>query len=241
MTLPITVTSISSRLDLLTQTLKCLLNQTLLPSGIWVWLSYEAHGIDEGVQELPKELEELVRREPLVHICWTENIGPYTKLLPFAKTFPDTPVLVVDDDTKYLPDLVENAWKAWKAEGGTSAICFRGTVMDVERPYRKWMDAKGVRGVGVFSKGNGGVVVHTSWFQNPRIHDSGVFLQLAPGADDIWFNLWRMWARIPCRCLEVPSFAPFSHGRPCLFQTNESKNDEHLKRVREYLAGLEAP
>ena len=227
--LPISLTSISSRLDLLGRTLRILLNQTMKPSGIYVYLSKEGYGLDEGCKELPKDLKLLFATEPLLHLRWVENTGPYRKLLPFAKEFPDTPVLVLDDDTKYVPTLVETAWKLWQEH--MCCIAFRATIFDSSTPYMSWPSATDKKAVTLFTKGNGGVVYHTAWFQDLRIQDSTIFLKVAPLADDVWFNAWRIKQEIPCYCSPEASFIHSVSNKKCLFQINESKNDATIRET----------
>lgn len=231
--LPISITSISTRLDLLVRTLRILLNQTLKPSGIYVYLSRESYGLDDGCKELPKDLKLFFATEPLLHLRWTENTGPYRKLLPFAKEFPDTPVLVLDDDTKYLPTLVERAWKLWNEH--KCCITFRATILDLSTAYMTWPNASGKKAITLFTKGNGGVLYQTSWFQNPRIQDSLKYLEVAPLADDVWFNAWRIQQNIECYCDTESSFIHSVTNRKCLFQINESKNDTTIRLTWEYV------
>jgi len=233
MTLPISLTSISSRLDLLGRTLRILLNQTLKPSGIYVYLCKEPYGIDEGCSSLPTDLQILFATEPLLHLRWVENTGPYCKLLPFAKEFPNTPVLVVDDDTKYLPTLVEQAYALWKEH--QCCITFRATIFDSSTPYMTWPSAANTKAVTLFAKGNGGIVYHTSWFQDPRIHDFSTYRRIAPLADDVWFNAWRMKQEIPCYCSPEASFVHSVSNKKCLFQINESKNDATIRDTWAYV------
>jgi hypothetical protein len=233
MTLPISLTSISSRLDILARTLRLLLNQTLKPSGIYVYLSKEPYGIDDGCRELPSELKVLFATEPLLHLRWTENTGPYRKLLPFAKEFPNTPVLVVDDDTKYVPTLVERAWTLWQEH--RCAIAFRATVLDVSTSYMTWSNAAGQKAITLFTKGNGGVVYHTSWFQDSHSQDSSIYFKVAPLADDVWLNAWRIKQNIECYCDTEASFVHSVNKGKCLFQINESKNDETIRATWAYV------
>jgi hypothetical protein len=233
MTLPISLTSISSRLDILARTLRLLLNQTLKPSGIYVYLCREPYGIDEGCKELPSDLKVLFATEPLLHLRWVENTGPYCKILPFAKEFPNTPVLVVDDDTKYVPTLVERAWNLWKEH--ECCITFRATVLDVSTSYMTWPNAAGQKAITLFAKGNGGIVYHTSWFQDSRIQDFSVYRQIAPTADDVWLNAWRIQQNIECYCATEASFVHSVNKGKCLFQINESKNDEMIRAVWAYV------
>lgn len=235
--LPISLTSISSRLHLLPKTLKSLLTQTLKPEAIHLWLSKEAFGIDTGCKSIPQELQTMIEREPLLHLHWTENIGSFRKLLPFAKLYPNTPVLVVDDDTLYESTFVETAYTLWKKN--QCCIAFRASIMLLDEPYMSWLNGAGEKSIYLFPKGNGGIVYHTSWFQDLRIHDANTFLKLCPTADDIWFSVWRMKQGIPCYCAPKCLIEKTMDTSCNLFQTNESKNDILLQNVYKYIFSLE--
>ena len=238
MTLPISLTSISTRLDILPTTLRILLNQTLKPSAIHVYLSKEPSRIsemDSGCSSLPDALEELFRAEPLLHLHWTTNIGSHKKLLPFCKEFPNTPVLVVDDDTVYEETLVETAFRLW--EEHKCCISFRATTYLEGKQYSFWPNASGKKGIQIFHKGNGGVVYHTSWFQDPVIHDATVFKKLSETADDVWFNAWRMKQGIECYCYTRCLFKSSIPVKTSLFHINEAKNDETIQNVWKFVFG----
>jgi hypothetical protein len=239
MSLPISLTSISSRLDILPKTLRSLLTQTLKPTAIHLWLSKEPAGMDDGIKTLPAELASLLATEPLLHLHWTDNTGPYRKLLPFAKLYPDTPVLVVDDDTIHSQELVATAYTLWNQY--KCCISFRATRFDGNQHYRLWPNAAGKKEVDIFHKGNGGVVYHTSWFQDPVIHDSAVFLSIAPTADDIWFNLWRMKKGIFCYCYIQSLIQRSISVKTTLFHINEAKNDEYINRVWDFIKNFRSP
>ena len=229
MTLPISLTSISSRLTILPKTLQRLLNQTLKPSAIHVYLSKDPSLMDEGCTEIPSVLQDMFDNEPLLHLHWTEDLGPHTKLLPFCKEFPDTPVLVVDDDTVYEETLVSHAFSLWQHH--RCCISFRATLFNEIQEYRYWPNAAGKKEVRIFHKGNGGIVYHTSWFQDPAFHDASVYKKVAKTADDVWFNAWRMKKEIPCYCYIRCLFKSSIPVKSTLFHINESKNDETIKQV----------
>lgn len=237
MTLPISLTSISSRLTILPRTLRCLLDQTLKPSAIHVYLSREPSRIttmDSGCSaDLPEELQSMFATEPLLHLHWTENLGPHTKLIPFCQEFPNTPVLVVDDDTLHESTLVETAFYLWCEH--KCCISFRATLFNKDEEYRLWPNAAGKRDVLVFHKGNGGVVYHTSWFQDPAFNNPEIFKKIAETADDVWFNAWRIKQGISCYCY-VRCLLKYSIPvKSTLFHINESKNDETIRDVWRYL------
>jgi len=230
MSLPISLTCISSRLSILPKTIRSLLNQTLKPSSIHVFLSKESYGIDDGCLSLPMELKILFATEPLLHLHYTPNIGPYRKIIPFSQLFPDTPVLVVDDDTIYKSDFIETAYSLWKLHSCSSS--FRAVPIQ-NSEYVNWPAASGEKDILLFAKGNGGVVYHTSWFQDNRFHSN--YSDLAPFADDIWLNIWRISLSIPCYAHSKSFIQSSIPTKTNLFLTNETQNDSIFQSVWKFL------
>ena len=231
MSLPVCLTSISSRLSILPKTIRSLLNQTLKPSSIHVFLSKESYGIDSGCSNLPIELKTLFAIEPLLHLHYTPNIGPYRKIIPFSQLYPNTPVLVVDDDTIYSSQFIETAYTLWKEH--SCCISFRAVHIDHMSSYVSWPAASGEKEILLFAKGNGGVVYHTSWFQNHIFLSN--YIQLAPFADDIWLNIWRISLSIPCYAHSKSFIQSTIPTKTNLFLTNESQNDSIFHSVWKHL------
>jgi hypothetical protein len=238
MNLSISLTSIGSRLETLPKVLRSLLNQTVKPARIMVYLSKEPfpQGIDKGCKmPLPRSLQILFATEPLLHIRWVSNHGSYRKLVPFVQEFPNELVLTVDDDILYDPKLVESAlglWTKYKA-----CISFNCTVFKKNTPYLMWPGAQpNSESVDYFAKGNAGVLYHTSWFQDPRFADAANFLTLAPLADDVWFNFWRMALNIPVYYSTTKTRTQQIGTKTSLFEFNNTKNDAQIELVSEYLS-----
>ena len=132
----VSLTSIPSRLPLIERTLKSLMRQVLAPRRIVLNLprfsrrenaAYEAPAFLDGIQA--------------VSIRWCEDLGPSTKLLPtLAEEAADTPIIVVDDDRIYPPNLVADLTAAAEADPD-SAFGMSGWVVPadfVDRPTSVW-------------------------------------------------------------------------------------------------------
>ena len=115
----ISLTSIFQNQEILLETLISLLNQKLLPDKIFIYLSIEPFLKDIGFtdKEITNEsLKELLsKNENKIIINWTENIGPYRKLLPLLKEKwdEDCIIITVDDDTVYSENLIENFYNEY--------------------------------------------------------------------------------------------------------------------------------
>jgi hypothetical protein len=195
----ICLTSIAGNSRELLETLRSLLEQTAAPDEIRLYLSEEGYLQDGGfaARRLPAELERLLADSPLVHVFWTENIGPYRKLLPALRTFwdTDTILITVDDDTVYAPEFVEKMLTLWDRHH--CCISFRATHICESWRYEDYEQRPG-RSLGQFHKGKGGVLFHARHFsKTPQVLQND-FLSLAPTGDDVWWNLFRIANGVEC-------------------------------------------
>ena len=98
----VSLTTIPSRIHLLADTLKSLLAQSRAPRAIR--LNLPAFSLRE---QRPYEVPPWLAALESVQIAPCEDYGPATKLLPtLAASPPGQPILVVDDDRIYAPQLI---------------------------------------------------------------------------------------------------------------------------------------
>lgn len=99
----VSLTTISSRIHSVWKAIYTLLNGSVLPTQIFLFISREPYLLDQGIQIIPDSLLSLVSMN-LLRIVYTDNIGPHRKLLPLLrKYFDDNSTLIVnvDDDMPY--------------------------------------------------------------------------------------------------------------------------------------------
>lgn len=98
----VNITTTHNRLNLCSQTLWSLLNQSALPEKIVVWVSKEAYLIDQGIDREPDWVRDLNKIKNIIEFRWTANTGPYRKLFPaLAAASEDQIIVYADDDTIY--------------------------------------------------------------------------------------------------------------------------------------------
>ena len=225
-------------------TIESLLNQTLPPNKVVLWLS-EKHFTFET---LPETLCRQMRRGLEVRFC--KDIGPYTKLIPSLKAFPESVIITVDDDIIYPMDMIENFIRAYREDpnkiyynrGHEIRLNSRGKVM----PYLEWCKKGYGTGCSLlnFPLGVYGVLYPVGCFHEDICRED-IFLELCPYADDVWFKAMSLVNRVECRCIE--SYARVGNGffsietdtERALARTNvdEGMNDVQIEKVFE-LYGL---
>ena len=108
----VSLTSISPRVNKLITTLKSILNQTVIPDKIFLYLSEEEYLIDKGFKNkiLPNHLKKFINENSnILELNWVENTGPYRKLLPTLKKKwkENCLIITIDDDFIYNKNLIE--------------------------------------------------------------------------------------------------------------------------------------
>ena len=147
----VSMTSVSFRIDDAWKSIYSILNGSLLPSKIYLFLSRTAHLHDKGVSvdSIPENLLVLAAKG-LLNIVYTDNIGPHRKLLPLlASRFNDPNVLIVtiDDDISYGVNstLIYQLFNTFVAVNGSAVVAARSRSIGLCKgnssfyvPYHIW-------------------------------------------------------------------------------------------------------
>lgn len=207
---PISITSWPPRAHTLPLVLLSMLEQSICPSGIHVWLSF-------GDEEMVPDYYRDFFSEHGVVFHATEDIIPHKKWLPMLEMGVDTPFAIIDDDTYYPKDMFE----ALVTEGAkyprdiVAHRCHRISVGPKRNPlaYTDWqkdIEFDGSAGHDVFPTGCGGILIHPEAIgEDFRRRD--LIGKLCPRADDVWLKAAYLAAGSKCRksryhfpCLDFP-------------------------------------
>ena len=187
----VSLTSYPPRISTVHKTIETLLNQTIKPEKLILWLSDEEFPNREA--DLPEEL--LAQTTRGLEIRWCNNIRSYKKLIPTLKAYPNAVIVTADDDVYYHQQWLERLYLAYIK----NPDCIH-----VHRVTKFYLDDKGdfaiVKGgqdcwaqPSYLNKlvGVGGVLYPPHCFP-PDVLDESKFMELAPTSDDICF--WLMAA-----------------------------------------------
>ncbi|ONG48219.1 hypothetical protein BKE38_22270 [Pseudoroseomonas deserti] len=196
----VSLTSISSRMGTICETLQSILDQDYDGElQLHLHLSPEPYLLDAGVPTLPRALQALKRRAgERLQIHEGPNFGPYRKLLPYLHRNWGLSKLVVtaDDDTIYPADWLRGLVDAYLTYG--CVIASRGHRIIVKdnkiAPYRSWMGTRIDENPSHFilPTGKDGILYNTAFFPIGVLNIEEA-LKLAPTADDLWFR-WHLAA-----------------------------------------------
>lgn len=195
MSLLISLTSISQRLDILKYTLLSLREQNYKADRIILCLSKDSYLLDKGIKETPDWLFAL-EDSGAIEIKWVENTGSYRKLLPvYASSNPDDWIVTCDDDVIYGPEWLGTLVQAAK-KYPEAIICGRARIplknyWGKRQSYLNWPIAPlGSEGLELLPTGVGGIL-YRKHLLDANIMQSNEFKKIAPKQDDLWFNLAR--------------------------------------------------
>lgn len=204
----VSLTSHGNRIHNVHLAIESIMQQTVHPNRIVLWLSKDEF---QG-KTLPIALQRQVERG--LEIAYCEDLGSYTKLIPSLKRFPDASIITIDDDVAYNPDLLEKLIRA-HIDHPTNICASRmhRIVLDADGhpiPYLDWEhrveDCPEDNRLAFFT-GVGGVLYPPGCFPE-EVFDQDVYLDICGRTDDIWFNAMRLLGGV--RVTKV--FSTFSVG-----------------------------
>jgi hypothetical protein len=226
----VSLTSYSTRILTLHYTLYSLLNQTVKPKFIIVWL---AHG-----EVLTDELKAL---EPHIIFKWCADLRSYKKLIPTLSLQLGIPIITFDDDIIYPNDQIERLYNT-HLKFPNNVICHRAHKITFTQngdiaPYADWeFDSTEQRpSHQLMPIGIGGVLYPVNCFVEDVLNIK-LFTQLCPTADDIWFKFMALKKGYKTKLVTNPRpYKNYLHvvgsQDQSLWESNKIDNDVQLTRV----------
>ena len=233
--LTISLTSYPKRFPTLSFTLKSLLDQSVKPDRVVLWI---AKG-DE--KQLPKAVLDLQASGLEIKVT-PKDIRSYKKIIPLLNDSPSDYIVTADDDIFY-----ERHWLQSLLDGfdpvRPRVVCRRAhrpsRLPDGSlTPYASWKFEHIFDGADedIFATGVGGVLYFPGCF-HPLVTDEALFTELCPLADDVWlYWMVRMngnrYRQVGGRFQQV--VWPGSQATSLRSQNLEGgKNDEQIKAMEQ--------
>jgi len=200
----VSLTSFPARIEFVWMTIHSLMNQTLKPKKIILWLSQEQYQTEESI---PQSLRALKKRGLEIRFC--EDIKPHKKYYHTMQEYPDDIVVTVDDDIFYPENHLEMLWK--KHLEYPDAVCcwFAHKIKFDEqgniKKYKEW--ESGVSGctvptIQIMAVGCGGVL-YPPHKLSERLFSIKDITELCPVTDDIWLKAMEVVNGVKVvRCVE---------------------------------------
>lgn len=216
-------------------TLLSLLNQTILPERIILWLD-ESWNSDN----IPHRIKSLTKYNLEIRYC--KDLRSYKKLIPTLLEYGDKIIITVDDDMIYSKYLIENLLSGYRSNGNIQCTKASIPLMDGSsfKSYNEWLEVdKTTTCDSIIPIGVGGVLYPPQSLAKETTDESS-FMKLAPLADDLWF--WVMAKRrgskhsfvsLKGKNFSFDTFYQFFHKGSALTHSNakENQNDIQLKNI----------
>ena len=237
----VSLTSFPAAIRYAVQAVKSILEGTVLPDKIVLYLTFSQFG-ESGI---PMELQELVKNNPVFEIRnYDDDIRSYRKLVPALNDFPDAVIVTIDDDVRYNKNMLRVLLRLHDIFPD-AILAHRAKKIKLNAPYRKWKKYRWYHFV--FKRihssykniqtGVGGVLYPPHLLKKEMI-DSELFKAIAPTTDDIWF--WAAAVANGTKILPVP----FGYNKPrglkkpkelslktTNFKSGIDLNSESLKKI----------
>lgn len=188
----VSLTSFGKRINEVFLAIESIMQGTLKPNRIILWLAEN----EFGDKVLPQTLQRQQKRGLQIEFC--EDICSYKKIVPAMVKYPDACVVTIDDDAMYEFDILENLIRTHRENPDDICACrlHRIVLDDQKKPrsYLKWnllvypKDKSNL----LFLTSGGGTLFPPHCFVD-EFFNRDAFLSLCPSADDIWINamIWK--------------------------------------------------
>ncbi len=187
----VSLTSFPQRMEEIHYCLYSLLDQTLKPDEVVLWLAKEQ--FPNGDTDIPQEVLDL--KEKGLTIRWCRNLHSYKKLVPSLLEFPEDIIVTADDNVYYEQDWLEQLCRE-HLEHPEYIVCNRAHTIKLGRdknilPFRRWKKISKSKEASFRNMqiATGGVLYPPKSLHKDATN-AELFGELAPTTDDIWF--WAM-------------------------------------------------
>ena len=188
----VSLTSFPAAIPYAAQAVQSILNGSVLPDKVVLYLTFAQF----GDTPLPQELQKLSNDNPRFEIRdYPKDIRSYRKLIPALKDFPDDIIVTIDDDVCYYKDMLRDLVRIHQ-QHPDAIIAHRVRRAKLSRPYKAWRKYKWYDFI--FKKfhfshlamqtGVGGVLYPPHSLDEKMLRPE-LFMEIAPTVDDIWFWL----------------------------------------------------
>lgn len=166
--------------------IESIMQQSMKANRIILWLSDSFQNT-----KLPKLL--VLQQKRGLEVAFCKDLGPYTKLIPALKRFPNEAIITIDDDAFYDYDVLERLIKAYLANPSYIHCCRFHRILFSEQgiilPYMQWKRRCSETEPSHlnFATGVGGVL-YPPHSLDKEVFNEDVFLRICRTADDVWYN-----------------------------------------------------
>ena len=234
----ISLTSFPERINEVPYTIYSLLNQSLKPSKVVLWLAIDEFPNKE--KDLPEKLLNLKNNG--LSIGWCSNLKSFKKLIPSLKEYHSNIIVTTDDDIFYRKDWLKSLYDVY-LDNPNSIICGSGRKIKFKNKtfdkYETWELCKTQENASYLNlmTGIGGVLYPPNSLNN-NVFDYDLACKLCPDADDLWFWAMAVMNKTKIVIIESQKLISLNISRDLrltnkkrLFDSNINKNDVQVENI----------
>lgn len=236
----VSLTTYGKRLNTVYLCIKSILQQTLKPDKIILYL-----GTDVSTDMIPDSLWNLCKYG-LEIITNCENLSSHKKYFFSMQKYPDDIIITVDDDLVYDKNLVKRLYQTYRRHP-YSVICSRARIIKRDLngallPYDKWplyTKRKATELFNLLPIGAGGVL-YPPHILSKEAFNSDAVKKYCLNADDLWLRYMYAQKKVSVVChlpfITMLAEIPESQNN-ALYKKNleENKNDYYLKILEKFI------
>jgi len=232
----VSLTSIPSRIHAVPFVVDALLNQTMPPDKIILYLNAEEFA---GTQ-FPQKL--LLQQQLGLEIIYCDNLKPHKKYFYSMQSYPEDIVITIDDDLEYKVDLVEKLYKSYLLhQHSVSAMRARLITFDENKelnPYCAWplindRNWVGKESMSLLSTTGAGTLfpphcLHMETFNKANLQETCL------DADDLWLKVMEVMQGTPvvlvtheCKLVTLEG----TQGKTLFMINKLGNNDKQMKKI----------
>ncbi|MCJ8294468.1 MAG: hypothetical protein MJK15_08690 [Colwellia sp.] len=231
----VSLTSYGSRVEHVHLTLLTLLNQSLKPAKVILWLAED----EFTLEQLPNKL--LALRQYGLEIAFCLDIRSYKKLIPTLQRYPEHTVVTFDDDILYPYRQLEQLVTSHQ-QYPNCIICHRAHFIKKDLsgqllPYQQWFyDSKEDKASDKLMPVGIGGVLYPVGSLSDEVLNQQAFMTLCPQADDLWFKVMAVKNNTLTKLVDRPMpYKNYLHIPDsqinALWHSNKTKNNQQLQAI----------
>lgn len=180
----VSLTSIPTRINTLDIVIKSVLNQSVLPEKIYLWLHHDLK------DKLPKRLAKL--QSDIFEIKYSDLTCSHRKLIHTLKENPTKNIITCDDDLIYRENWLENLYNE-HLKHPNSVIANTTTQIKFDDngnylSFVKWRTVEKSHPKNSLLPIGAWGIFYPPKALNNEVFNADLFLKLTPRADDLWFK-----------------------------------------------------
>ena len=181
----VSLTTYGKRLYEVYLTIESIMQQTIKPNKIILWLAEEMKSTS-----IPITLQMQQKRGLEINFC--KDIRSYKKLIPSLREYPNDIIITIDDDVIYNIDTIELLINSYKNNPNCVIANWAlememGDTMTIV-PYSKWKTVKEESESKRYLPIGCAGILYPPYSLAPEVMHDDVFMDICKYGDDIWFK-----------------------------------------------------